>query len=515
MASYASITMESIPLLPITTAVILPIALTIAATYLFTVVLAKPASVNVPLVGLDLGGAEKRKSKFVSDANSLLNEGYEKFKNGLFQITTSEGPEVVASRKYIDELKNRPDSELSFSATLDEFFAIKYTGVNTKDDHALHVIKADLTPKLGGLMPEIVDEVEHALSIELPTCQDWTPININSKLLRIVAQVSGRVFVGLDLCREEDWITTTIQYTLDVFAGAKAIRAWRAWLRPFVYPFIPELRRLNRLRKNAQRTMIPLLKARKEAQSKKDYQPSDNFLQWLDNKAERFHADAKSLEYQTNVQLSLSLGAIHTTTGTCTHALYDLAAHPEYIQPLREELRMVLSESGGVFVNTTLGKLKKLDSFMKESFRFNPPGLVSFKRKVLSDITLSDGTYLPKGTYVELPSHTIQMDPSIIPDPEKFDGFRFYKKRQSGAEESHGNQFVTVSKESLNFGYGRHACPGRFFASNELKVILANILLRYDIALEDPEAGRYKNWTYETMLSADTTKNLLFRRIAV
>lgn len=78
MASYASITMESIPLLPITTAVILPIALTIAATYLFTVVLAKPASVNVPLVGLDLGGAEKRKSKFVSDANSLLNEGYEK-----------------------------------------------------------------------------------------------------------------------------------------------------------------------------------------------------------------------------------------------------------------------------------------------------------------------------------------------------------------------------------------------------------------------------------------------------
>ncbi|KAL9122312.1 MAG: hypothetical protein Q9187_001140 [Circinaria calcarea] len=498
--------MESIPLLPITTAplttaVVLPIALTIAATYLYTVILAKPPSVNVPLVGLDLGGTEKRKSKYVSDANSLLKEGYEKFKNGLFQITTSEGPEVVASRQYIDELKNRPDSELSFSATADEFLASKYTGLNTKDDHAVHVIRADLTPKLGGLMPEIFDEVEHALSVELPTCEDWTPININSKLVRIVAQVSGRVFIGLDLCREEDWIATTIQYTLDVFAGAKAIRAWRPWLRPFVYRFLPELRRLDQLRKNAQRFMIPVFKARKEAQSKADYQPSDNFLQWLDDKAERFHADAKSLEYQANVQLSLSMAAIHTTTGTCTHALYDLAAHPEHIQPLREELRMVLSESGGVFASTTLSKLKKLDSFMKESFRLNPPGLVSFKRKVLSDITLSDGTYLPKGTSVELPSYPIQMDPSVIPDPEKFDGFRFYKKRQSSAEESHGNQFVTVSKESLNFGYGRHACPGRFFASMELKVILANILLRYDIALEDPEAGRYKNWAYETMVS--------------
>lgn len=202
---------------------------------------------------------------------------------------------------------------------------------------------------------------------------DWTPININSKLLRIVAQVSGRVFIGLDLCREEDWITTTIQFTLDVFAGAQAIKKWRPWLRPFVYRFIPELRRLYQLKKNARRFMVPVLKARKEAQLKEDYQKPDNFLQWLDNRATRF--DAKSLENQTSIQLSLSLAAIHTTTGTCTHALYDLAAHPEYIQPLREELRMVLHENGGVFGNTTMSKLKKLDSFMKESFRVNPPGL--------------------------------------------------------------------------------------------------------------------------------------------
>lgn len=119
--------------------------------------------------------------------------------------------------------------------------------------------------------------------------------------------------------------------------------------------------------------MIPVLKARKEAQSKEDYEKPDNFLQWLDNRATRF--DATSLEYQTSIQLSLSLAAIHTTTGTCTHALYDLAAYPEYIQPLREELRMVLHENGGVFGNTTMSKLKKLDSFMKESFRVNPPGL--------------------------------------------------------------------------------------------------------------------------------------------
>lgn len=119
----------------------------------------------------------------------------------------------------------------------------------------------------------------------------------------------------------------------------------------------------------------------------------------------------------------------------------------------------------------------------------------------MSGITLSDGTYLPAGTNIEVPAHTIQMDPSVYPNPDKFDGFRFYNMRQSSAEEANRNQFVSVSMDSLNFGYGKHACPGRFFASNELKVILANVLLRYDIALEDQEAGRYKNWMYETMVS--------------
>ena len=32
----------------------------------------------------------------------------------------------------------------------------------------------------------------------------------------------------------------------------------------------------------------------------------------------------------------------------------------------------------------------------------------------------------------------------------------------------------------MGFGYGEHACPGRFFASNEMKVALSFLLLNYD-----------------------------------
>lgn len=41
-------------------------------------------------------------------------------------------------------------------------------------------------------------------------------------------------------------------------------------------------------------------------------------------------------------------------------------------------------------------------------------------------------------------------------------------------------QFVTTSADHLAFGHGRHSCPGRFFAANEIKVILTYLLLGFE-----------------------------------
>jgi len=42
---------------------------------------------------------------------------------------------------------------------------------------------------------------------------------------------------------------------------------------------------------------------------------------------------------------------------------------------------------------------------------------------------------------------------------------------------------VSTSADYQPFGHGRHACPGRFFAANELKLLLAYMVLNYDIEL--------------------------------
>jgi len=52
-----------------------------------------------------------------------------------------------------------------------------------------------------------------------------------------------------------------------------------------------------------------------------------------------------------------------------THALYELAARPQYLAPLREEIEGVIERYG--WSKMALVHMSKLDSFFKESQRVN------------------------------------------------------------------------------------------------------------------------------------------------
>ncbi|EAW11053.1 uncharacterized protein ACLA_066890 [Aspergillus clavatus NRRL 1] len=70
-------------------------------------------------------------------------------------------------------------------------------------------------------------------------------------------------------------------------------------------------------------------------------------------------------------------------------------------------------------------------------------------------------------------------DKMLWDDPLVFDGYRFEKLRAIGDNEQKF-QLSSTSTSELNWGYGTHACPGRHFASNQIKVLMAALLLRYD-----------------------------------
>ena len=146
----------------------------------------------------------------------------------------------------------------------------------------------------------------------------------------------------------------------------------------------------------------------------------------------------------------------------------------------------------------------------------------SFRRYVYKPITLKDGTHIPAGTYIETPSLPVLHDPDHYPDPDVFNPYRFYDLRtKDGTPDPNGfrtresYQFVSVTKENTSFGFGKHACPGRFFAANEIKLIMARILLQFDVRFPDGVKERYPNFYSGSVSGPDPTGVVEFRRIEV
>ena len=74
----------------------------------------------------------------------------------------------------------------------------------------------------------------------------------------------------------------------------------------------------------------------------------------------------------------------------------------------------------------------------------------------MTDVVLVDGTVIPKGTMVCVPTFSIQHDAAKYPEPDTFDPFRFARKR-GAAGEGVKHQASTTAPEYLPFGHGKVA----------------------------------------------------------
>ncbi|GKT86392.1 LOW QUALITY PROTEIN: cytochrome P450 [Colletotrichum tofieldiae] len=338
------------------------------------------------------------------------------------------------------------------------------------------------------------------MRVELPQSADWSEVNINAKLLRIIAMVSGRVFIGSDLCRDERYIDASINYTIDLVTAVHVIALVPSFLRPVVASWLPTTKKLYKRIAEAEAVFRPI----------GDYQEPDDMLQWILNAQTKF--GELSDRDLAMAQLGISFAAIHTTTMTTTNAMYWLAAKPELIPMLRDDVQQALLGSGGDFTSGALQNMKKLDSFLKEVMRLSPLSAGSFQRKVLKSMKLPNGQTIPEGMFIEVSASGVNSDPEIFPDPDAFDALRFYKLREAKEYAASGTkaaevvmqaQFVSVGTTHLTFGYGKHACPGRFFAVNEIKMIMANVLCHYDVKLPDGVTERYKNLAFGASASGN------------
>lgn len=187
----------------------------------------------------------------------------------------------------------------------------------------------------------------------------------------MVTRVTMRALMGFPLCRDEDLLNTSILFTSDVLMTAVGLGAMPWFMRPFkaFYDQSPKL--INIHRNLFKSRLIPSIEerlaeeeaAKKAGRPPKDY---DDLLQWHMDIVRPEHRTAEAL---AEMQLNTMLVTIHSITLSLGSLLLELASHPEYIQPLREEIQAVIKEDGGVVQKSTLQNMRKLDSFMRETFR--------------------------------------------------------------------------------------------------------------------------------------------------
>jgi len=424
-----------------------------------------------------------------------------------YLLVDKKSPVVVLPSKYINEVNAMGDSKANFDEELWRRLYGRYTGLGLHQPALIQSVRVDLTRSLARNIEILQEEADFAIPDTIGTCDDWTPINLNPKLLRIIAMLSGRTFVSLPLSRDEEWINSTIKYTVDVFALPDVLREYPDVLLPVIVPFLAQYQRIQKHKATAQRHIKPIIKERIANMKLPGYSPPNDMLTFcMKNSGDKFN----DVALQAFQQLLLSMAAIHTTTMLLTHILYDLCAHPECIEPLREELQTVVRSDGKVELKSNMTKLHKMDSVMKESQRLNGLSATGVARFATQDIEFADGLKIAKGTSFCFNVAGPNMNPELINNPEEFDGFRYARLREEPGQENK-HQFVTTSTNALNFGHGLHACPGRFFASNETKVALSYILQNYDMRFRDGEK-RPKNYYIGVSILADPTAVVEFRR---
>lgn len=225
---------------------------------------------------------------------------------------------------------------------------------------------------IGLVIEPVSDEMTHFLHHEWTEDTEWHSMELKKTVLDAIAQLSSRVFLGPELCRNKDWQRITISYTVNIFIAASAVKRYPKFLHRLVQWIVPEAGIVRAQMAETERIIQPVIDQRKKELLANPTIKYNDAVQWLDDVS-------KGEEYDAIIsQLVLSMAAIHTTGDLLSQVLYDICMHQDLVQPLRKEAIAVIGAKG--WKRTSLYNLKLMDSVIKESQRLKPASMCKQNR---------------------------------------------------------------------------------------------------------------------------------------
>jgi cytochrome P450 len=173
--------------------------------------------------------------------------------------------------------------------------------------------------------------------------------------------------------------------------------------------------------------------------------------------------------------LTLLMTGHETTATAMSWMMYWVHYHPEVRNKLLEELD-TLDDSQNLIA---ISRLPYLTAVCSETLRIYPITLINFPHLVKEPIELM-GYPLSPGTKVVTSMYLTHHRQDLYPEPDRFKPERFLERQFS-------------PYEYFPFGGGSRRCIATALAQLEMKLVLATILLRYQLVLSNSHPVRPQN----------------------
>ncbi|OJJ43888.1 hypothetical protein ASPZODRAFT_19188 [Penicilliopsis zonata CBS 506.65] len=462
---------------------------------------------------------------------STVLDGYEKYsKAGKPFILPAIGfdAQIVLPPDHIKWLIAQPKEILSSRAVQSEKVGIKYIAPNFtfNYDHALiEALRVDMIRNMGRVQSELVDEIRAVVDETLGTDKtSWKEVNVFDAMHMIVFRASSRVLYGRDLCHNDHFIQSSLRLATWFGLGIMVVGQVMPWpLRRFVGSVIAIP--IAYYRRQCTNHLWPLLAERFEKMKRKkldpgfEYSPPGDMITWMTRTAiDMKDQTIESPKPVASVFTMVNAGAISSSAVTATHLFLDLLGYDsdlEYYHALRHEAEAAFDSPEAWLQPSRFFDLHRTDSTVRETLRRSPMTNRGLARQVMppDGVTLPDGQHLRQGTWIGVAVPGIHRDERFYPDPDAYQPFRFAPEQTEQQGSNNGDHkrtlLVTTSDTFLSFGHARRACPGRWFASHVLQLLLAYITVHYDV---QPLGKRPANAVWGDHLVPPTGTKMKVRR---
>ncbi|CAB4479470.1 unnamed protein product [Rhizophagus irregularis] len=295
----------------------------------------------------------------------------------------------------------------------------------------------------------------------------------------IIAKPIAATMVGEELSDDKELVNSFANVTTD-FIPFLSISPVLNFIHPYLHQqvMIIVFKYLNNPfkmhRELIKKKITPVIEKRLREMK----ESGDNYVSPIDilqRYTELLHKDyTVDIDVVTDYMIISIFASVHTTSNFLTFCLHELVNNPQFLKEILEEQEQLYKSNEKSYYSTEqIARMEKLDSFIKETLRVNVNNVALQHKTLSSYFTFSNGYQVPKGRLVNICSGEIHSDKELQGQyADEFNAFRYLKKNSPATR---------ADKSFLTFGLGKHTCPGRHFAVNEIKLTLHYLLLKYDI----------------------------------